>query len=186
MHCWEAAKRSQAAITELLLFRKSTGVILRDALPALQNLCANGPFEDCQVRMFVKQGALHKCECLRSRAYCQVRMFVKQPNRRLQQFLAVENKTILQQLKPSTLYVMFQVTLIFYPHHTGMRSEMLCSVKQWFLTCGEFPTGGEWRSLPKFTTSHPNVDLLYKSQPFTDCFNNKNNQYMRYCKSFTY
>jgi len=34
MYCWEAAKRSQVAITELLLFRKSTGVILRDALPA--------------------------------------------------------------------------------------------------------------------------------------------------------
>jgi len=58
MYCWEAAKRSQAAITELLLFRKSTGVILRDALPALQRrlcACAYGPFEDCQVRMFVKQ-----------------------------------------------------------------------------------------------------------------------------------
>jgi len=55
MYCWEAEKRSQAAITELLLFCKSTGVILRDALPALQRLCANGTFEDCQVRMFVKQ-----------------------------------------------------------------------------------------------------------------------------------
>jgi len=71
-------------------------------------------------------------------------------------------------------------------------------LNQWFLTCGEFPTGGEWRSCQvgndrsdsrttasKFNTSHPNLDLLYKSQPFTDCFNNKNNQYMRYCKSFT-
>ena len=38
-------------------------------------------------------------------------------------------------------------------------------------------------STSKFNTLHPNVDLLYKSQPFTDCFNNKNNQYMRYCKS---
>jgi len=38
MYCWEAAKRSQAVITELLLFRKSTGVILRDALPALRRL----------------------------------------------------------------------------------------------------------------------------------------------------
>jgi len=38
-------------------------------------------------------------------------MFVKQPNRQLQQLLAVENKTILQQLKPSTLYMMFQLTL---------------------------------------------------------------------------
>ena len=66
-----------------------------------------------------------KCECLRSRANCQVWMFVKQPNRRLQQLLAVENKTILQQLKPSTLYMMFQLTQIFYPYHTGMRSEML-------------------------------------------------------------
>jgi len=70
---------------------------------------------------------------------------------------------------------------------------------QWFLTCGEFPTGGEWRSCQMgndwldsrttastFNTSHPHVDLLYKSQPFTGCFNNKNNQYMRYCKSFAY
>jgi len=54
-----------------------------------------------------------KCECLRSRTNCQVRMFVKQPNRQLQQLLAVENKIILQQLKPSTLYMMFQLTLIF-------------------------------------------------------------------------
>ena len=72
-----------------------------------------------------------KCECLRSRANCQVRMFVKQPNRRLQQLLAVESETILQQLKPSTLYMMFQPTLIFYPHYTGMRSEM-------FYTNGSF------------------------------------------------
>ena len=53
-------------------------------------------------------------------------------------------------------------------------------LEQWFLTCGKFPTGGEWRSsqvgndrsdsratASKFNTSHPNVDLLYKSQPFT-------------------
>jgi len=39
-----------------------------------------------------------KCQYLWSRANCQGRMFVKQPNRRLQQLLAVENKTILQQL----------------------------------------------------------------------------------------
>jgi len=75
MYCWEAAKTSQGAITKLLLFRKSTGVILRDALPALQRLCANGPFEDCQVRIFVKQhafpsanfceaGLIAKCKCL--------------------------------------------------------------------------------------------------------------------------
>ena len=101
MYCGEAAKKSQAKITELLLFRKSAGVILRDALPFLQKLCANGPFEDCQVRMFVKQ-----------------------PNRQLQQLLAVENK-ILQQIKPLTLYMMFKLTLIFHPHHTGMRSEKI-------------------------------------------------------------
>jgi len=75
MYGWEAAKRSPVAITELPLFRKSTGVILRDALPASQRLCANGLFENCQVRMFVKQRALPsanvceagrfaKCECL--------------------------------------------------------------------------------------------------------------------------
>jgi len=73
-YCWEAAKRSQVAIAELLLFCKSTGVILLDALPASQRLCTNGPFEDCQVRMFVKQctlpsanvceaGLIAKCEC---------------------------------------------------------------------------------------------------------------------------
>ena len=66
-----------------------------------------------------------KCECLWSKAKCQVRMFVKQLNRRFQQLLAVENKTILQQLKPSSLYVMFQPALIFYPHYAGMHSEML-------------------------------------------------------------
>jgi len=55
----EAAKNSQAAIIELLLYRKSTGVILRDAFPALETLCANGQFEDCQVRMFVKQRRTH-------------------------------------------------------------------------------------------------------------------------------
>jgi len=51
--------------------------------------------------------------------------------------------------------------------------------KEWFLTCGEFPTGGEGRSCQvendrsdsrttasKFNTSHPNIDLLYKSQPY--------------------
>jgi len=38
-------------------------------------------------------------------------MFLKQPNRRLQQLLAVENKTILQQPKPSTFYIMFHITL---------------------------------------------------------------------------
>jgi len=73
--CIVGKQQKQAAITELLLFRKSTGVILRDTLPAWQRICANGPFEDCQVRMFLKQRALPsahvceaglivKCECL--------------------------------------------------------------------------------------------------------------------------
>ena len=65
-----------------------------------------------------------KCECLWSSAHCQMRMFVKQPNRQMQQLLAVEMK-ILQQLKPLNLYMMFQHTLIFHPHRTGMRSEKL-------------------------------------------------------------
>ena len=55
IYCWEAAKNSQAAITELVLYRKSTVVILRDAFPALERFCTDGPFEDCQVRIFVKQ-----------------------------------------------------------------------------------------------------------------------------------
>ena len=52
MYCWEAAKRSQAAITELLLFRKSTGIILRDALPALKGFALTGHLKTA------------KCECL--------------------------------------------------------------------------------------------------------------------------
>jgi len=32
VYCWQAAKRSHAAITELLLFHKSMGDIFRDAL----------------------------------------------------------------------------------------------------------------------------------------------------------
>jgi len=75
MCCWEAAKRSHAAITQFLLLRNSMGVILRDALPVSQRLCANGTFENC-----------------RGSANCQVRMFLKQPNRRLQQLLAVKKK----------------------------------------------------------------------------------------------
>jgi len=50
--------------------------------------------------------------------------------------IVVENKTILQQLKLSTLYMMFQLTLIFYPHHTDMRSEMLYTNGS-FETCQE-------------------------------------------------
>jgi len=61
---------------------------------------------------------------------------LKQLNRRLQQLLVVENKTILQQLKPFTLYKMFHLTLIFYPHHTGMRSQML-SINGSFEICQE-------------------------------------------------
>jgi len=72
-------------------------------------------------------------------------------------------------------------TLGFGPLPRSLLSHRL---GQWFLTCGEFPTGGEWRSCQvgndrsdsrttasKFNSSHPNVDLLYKVQPFTDCFN---------------
>ena len=66
-----------------------------------------------------------KCECLWNSAHCQERMFLKQPNRRLHQLLAVENKTILQQPKPLTFYIMFHLTLIFYPYHTDLRSQML-------------------------------------------------------------
>ena len=99
--------------TELLVFCKWMGVILHNALPGLQRLALTGRLKTA------------KCECLWSSAHCQVRMFLKQPNRRLQQLLAVENKTILQQLKPSTFCMIFHITLIFYPHHTGMRSQML-------------------------------------------------------------
>ena len=54
-----SSEKFTIAFTELLLYRKSTGVILRDAFPALERLCVNGPFEDCKVRMFVKQRRTH-------------------------------------------------------------------------------------------------------------------------------
>jgi len=113
MYCWEAAKTSQVAITELLLFGKSTGVILRDALPVSQRLCANGPFEDCQVRMFVKQRALPSANVFEAAEQMApaVTCCWKQNN-----FAAA--KTV-------NFYIMFHLTLIFYPHHTGMRSQML-------------------------------------------------------------
>ena len=59
-----------------------------------------------------------KCECLWSRANCQVRIV-------FQQLLAVENKKFCSSLKPSTFYIMFHLTLTFYPHHTGIHSQML-------------------------------------------------------------
>ena len=124
MYSWEAAKRSQVAITKFLLFWKSTGVILGDALPASQSLCANRPFEKLPSANVCEAARIPKCECLWSRANCHVQMFLKQPNRWLQQLLAVENKTILQQPKPSTFYIMLHLTLTFYPHHTGMHSQM--------------------------------------------------------------
>jgi len=67
----------------------------------------------CVHRCFTLTGHLKsvKSEYLWSRANCLVRTFLKQPNRQLQQLLAVENETILQQLKPSTLYMMFQLPL---------------------------------------------------------------------------
>jgi len=52
MYCWEAAKRSPVAIAELLLYRKSTGVILRDALPASKSFALTGRLKTA------------KCECL--------------------------------------------------------------------------------------------------------------------------
>jgi len=88
-------ERSHAAITELLHFRKLVGVILRDALPGSQRLYANGPFENCQVRMFVKQGN------------CQARMFLKQLNRRLQQLLAVEKNIYTKAKIFKSLHEMF-------------------------------------------------------------------------------
>ena len=56
-------------------FANQRALFFANALPALQRLCAYGPFEDCQVWMFVKQralpsanvceaGLIAKCECL--------------------------------------------------------------------------------------------------------------------------
>ena len=108
MYCWEAAKRSQVAITELLLFRKSTSVILRDALPASQRLCANGPFENCQVRMFKQRACFWSSRTDGSCSY-----------------LLLKTKQFCSSQNCLTFYIMFHLTLIFYPHHTGMRSQML-------------------------------------------------------------
>ena len=70
-----------------------------------------------------------KCEWLRSRANRHVRMFVKQPNRRLQCLLAVENKKNLQQLKPSTLYMMFQLLRPTNPAGSNVLAQLYPSTR---------------------------------------------------------
>ena len=111
MYCWQAAKRSWSL--NYCCFANEW--VLFFAMPFLAH------------KGFALTGRLKtaKCKCLWSSAPCQVRMFLRQLNRWLQQLLAVENKTILQQPKPSTLSMMFHVTQIFYPHHIGMCSQML-------------------------------------------------------------
>ena len=75
---WNVLLGSSKKITSrdhwITAFSQINSVILRDALPDSQRLYANGPFENCQVRMFVKQralpsanvceaGLIAKCEC---------------------------------------------------------------------------------------------------------------------------
>ena len=112
-YCWEAAKIHKPRSLNYCSIANQR--VLFFAMPFL-------PYKGFGLMGHLKTD---KCECLRSRANRHVQMFVKQPNRRLQCLLAVENKKILQQLKRSALYMMFQLTLIFYPHHAGMHSEML-------------------------------------------------------------
>ena len=113
MYCWEAAKIHKPR--SLNYCSVANQRVLFFAMPFL-------PYKGFALMGHLKTA---KCEWLRSRANRHVRMFVKQPIRRLQCLLAVESKKFLQQLKPSTLYMMFQLTLIFFPHHAGMHSEML-------------------------------------------------------------
>ena len=144
-----SSKNSQAAITELLLCRKSTGVILHDAL---------GFALMCHLKTA-------KCEWLRSRANRHVRMFVKQPIRRLQCLLAVESKKMLQKLKPSTLYMMFQLTLIFFPHHAGMHSEMLYPNRRvWNLPRTNICEAASKKRLKHLLAAEINVYAQAKSQ----------------------
>jgi len=101
MYWWEAAKRSQVTITELLLFCKSTGVIF--AMPFLPH------------KGFALTGRLKtsKCGCLwkswtdGSSSYLLLK---------IKQLCSSQNRQ---------LFTVFHLTLIFYPHHTDMRSQML-------------------------------------------------------------
>jgi len=78
-----------------------------------QMLYTNGSFEISQGRMFVKQRALPSANVC------------KATEQAAPAVTCCRNKRISQPLKLSTLFMMFQLTLIFYPHQTGMRSEML-------------------------------------------------------------
>ena len=62
VYCWQAAKRSQAAITELLLFRKWMGVILRDALLAHKRFALTGRLKTAKCEC-LWAGLIAKCEC---------------------------------------------------------------------------------------------------------------------------
>jgi len=75
---WNVLLGSSKKITSrdhwITAFSQINSVILRVSLPASQRFYANGPFENCQVQMFVKQralpsanvceaGIIAKCEC---------------------------------------------------------------------------------------------------------------------------
>jgi len=68
-------------ITRLFLVHTTIGAIFQDPVPGSQRIYTNGTFEMCEVR---KAPIANVCEVA--------------PNTRLKQLLAVENKTILQQL----------------------------------------------------------------------------------------
>jgi len=82
-------------------------------------------------------------------------MFVKQPNRLLQQLLAVENKTILQQPKPSTFWIRFNVTLIFSSTSHWHASRNIC-------TNGSFEVSQERMFVRQRRTHYRSTYLLSK------------------------
>ena len=95
------------------------------AVPFLANkgFALNGPFEDCQVRMFVKQRALPSANVFEAVLNAKCECFWNSQTPGYSSYLLLKIKQFCSSWNRQHCAWCF--TLIFYPHHTGMRSEML-------------------------------------------------------------
>jgi len=113
LYCWEAAKNSQAAITELLLYRKSTGVIL--AKPLL-------PYKGFALMAHLKTA---KCECLWSSA-----------EHRAEAVNCRGKNIFILKEKSSNLYIIMFYVSENVSEYIFMHSALICVRKCFILTGG--------------------------------------------------
>ena len=125
MYCWEAAKKNTSGNHWTTAFSQINRCYSSRCIPASQRLCANGPFEDCLVRMFVKQHALPSVNVCEAGLIAKCECFWSSRTDGSSSYLLLKIKQFCSSQNRPTFYIMLNLTLIFYPHHTGMRSQML-------------------------------------------------------------